>query len=1662
MKLRNRRPRNVMTDSNSTSLDSETPLLVRDNNMGQVLRQVGILLKKELLIISRSKLWFFFEILAGLLLLPLIIFIVAKAGGGIQKSQSFGPVSLHGNAKDIQTQVKSIARIYVRWCGSKKIIGYSGADTNLTSTLMQKIELRFNQKPTTLMSKPFSSVDDLRKELLKDLNNTSDKMCGKYLGGVHFENVDATTKQLNYRILFPSRMEQNWHLKDFWPEDGPYSASADFNYIPSEPQYWSSGFLSLQFAIESSFLEMVGQPVDGPVFLQRMPTAEFKNSQIIAFLKRTPTLWLILVLMSLVHTVKNIVAEKDAGVKTFMMAMGLNSVSFYGSHFLIGLFKVGITMIICAGTFSIGLVYVSASLFVALSLLFAIAAIMFGILVSALIRKPTLALITTLIGWIFFMIVDALYSVSLIQIPQCFLASLNVYTAFKLGITAIRMSETTTSYLGWLNMFTNSSHTFTVGLAMIMIILDIVVMMLLALYLDAVLPTDSSPRKHPLFILGYQYHNELLSDGHDQVDSEEYNENVEPDSAMGKDMADIDIRHMSKIWEGTGQRAVDDLSFRAYRGQITVLLGHNGAGKSTTFSVISGSTKLTSGSVYICKNDLRQNLHDCQRNVGFCPQYNPLFPRLTVAEHLRFYAKLKSDEKSHAVEAEIEEITGQIQLQKKLDTLAEALSGGMKRKLCVAMALIGDSRVVLLDEPTAGMDPEARNDVRIMLEKAKKHRTILLTTHYMDEADLLGDRIGIMVKGRMICNGSPEFLKHRFGTGYILTFTVDQTYKMEPIQTTAERILRVAKKHTPEAKLDVDNITPHEFSIVLPVDKKKYFANLFEELESRKQELQIGAFGLSFNTLEQIFLRVGEIADPQEQHQEDNALIEKDAAELFTSEQAECGDQVLFLKQLSTLCHRHYLNLKRNKWRTISPIVVSLFLFALYAGFHSYDNTIKNETRDLSLSLLDPLSVPLIVSQGSNTSLNIPFLVGKLPQMRLLSLSSLSNVTAELIKNAYEDPPLGIGAQVMANNTIMALFNGAYLHGPPTAVSLVTNSILKQGPEAIRLTVEVYNVPTHDFEHENIAKQGTDVNLVVAIIAILAFSSLSSTFVMEIVEDNATRFKNQLLLTKMNIWTYWSSLIMWHLAIYTVFCLLLTVVFVIFGWMQGVMLQNFFLWALYLWSILPFVYCFSFLFNSSVKAYAALLCWNVVISVIALITDITFQALQLPIRDVFHYLTYIVLPAFSLGNGIIQVAIYAGIDNLPNGTVFEAIKSIIYCQLAGGFFFWSVLCVLESKKIALLAHSLHCKIRRSPYQIINTQVDGEVELNEDEDVTKERENVRSKEDNAFALTVREIYKFYGDFCAVRGLTFGVKQNDCFGLLGVNGAGKTTTFSILTGEMFASAGKATVEGVDVVDSPTIGYCPQFDALALDLTGRELLTILGRLNGFHDVEHRVQKVLDSIRMSPQADKLISFYSGGQKRRLSIGVTLMSKSTFIMLDEPTAGIDPSTRRKIWQLIQAVKKQNVAILLTSHSMEECEALCNRIGFMNKGALMSIGSSQHLKSRYGNSFLLTFTIANPEPAVSAALDAQITHEFNANSTVDPAETPTQHWEIPRNDQTWSKLFKRAQEIAESYPANAVLPPGSSQPRILDFSLTQNSLEQVFLRLAEMSHKEPQLNRPVQ
>lgn len=201
---------------------------------------------------------------------------------------------------------------------------------------------------------------------------------------------------------------------------------------------------------------------------------------------------------------------------------------------------------------------------------------------------------------------------------------------------------------------------------------------------------------------------------------------------------------------GRKKIAVQGFSINMFDDQITVLLGHNGAGKSmcylkyvflfhphllgktTTMSMLTGMINPTSGSAIINGKDIRREINDVRASLGLCPQHNILFDELTVKEHLVFFSQLKGLD-SKAVNDEVEKYVNLIGLMPKINSLSKTLSGGMKRKLCVCIALCGRSKVVLLDEPTSGMDPASRRALWDMLREEKHGRTVLLSTHFMDE-----------------------------------------------------------------------------------------------------------------------------------------------------------------------------------------------------------------------------------------------------------------------------------------------------------------------------------------------------------------------------------------------------------------------------------------------------------------------------------------------------------------------------------------------------------------------------------------------------------------------------------------------------------------------------------------------------------------------------------------------------------------------------------------------------------------------------------------------------------------------------------------------------------------------------------------------------------------
>jgi len=215
--------------------------------------------------------------------------------------------------------------------------------------------------------------------------------------------------------------------------------------------------------------------------------------------------------------------------------------------------------------------------------------------------------------------------------------------------------------------------------------------------------------------------------------------------------------------------------------------------------------------------------------------------------------------------------------------------------------------------------------------------------------------------------------------------------------------------------------------------------------------------------------------------------------------------------------------------------------------------------------------------------------------------------------------------------------------------------------------------------------------------------------------------------------------------------------------------------------------------------------------------------------------------------------------------------------------------------------------------------------------------------------------------ALKRVSFRIDKGEIFGLLGPNGAGKTTLIGIITGLHNADYGAAFVEGLNVSSSlediyKMIGVCPQFDCLWSDLTVEEHFLFYVRIRGMPvNLEQiAVAETLSKMRLTASAKKKIDELSGGMKRRVSIGIAIAGSTKLVILDEPTTGLDPINRIQIWQIVKEIKQQN-AVLLTTHLMEEADQLCDRIGIINHGELLCVDYNHNLKKKFGNGYTLIF-----------------------------------------------------------------------------------------------------------
>jgi len=296
----------------------------------------------------------------------------------------------------------------------------------------------------------------------------------------------------------------------------------------------------------------------------------------------------------------------------------------------------------------------------------------------------------------------------------------------------------------------------------------------------------------------------------------------------------IDVAHLTKRYDDV--LAVDDISFTVRMGELFAFVGPNGAGKTTTVEIIDTIRRPTSGTVRLLGMDVTKRKRDILPRIGVLPQGFTSFDRITVAETIQYYSRLFSRRNT-----DVQGLIRLVNLEDKSEEQFQNLSGGLKQRLGIAVALVNDPEVVFLDEPTTGLDPRARREVwEVLLGLKKKGKTVFITTHYMEEAELLADTVAIIAKGRIIAMGSPEEIIQANAKYLVLTLKcadetaleIVRTMGFEPVQDD-HRNITVNVAHSSDVRKILNALTDAEASFLTLDVRNPSLEAVFLELTRR-------------------------------------------------------------------------------------------------------------------------------------------------------------------------------------------------------------------------------------------------------------------------------------------------------------------------------------------------------------------------------------------------------------------------------------------------------------------------------------------------------------------------------------------------------------------------------------------------------------------------------------------------------------------------------------------------------------------------------------------------------------------------------------------------------------------------------------------------------------
>ncbi|XP_047996703.1 phospholipid-transporting ATPase ABCA1-like [Leguminivora glycinivorella] len=1485
-----------------------------------------------------------------------------------------------------------------------------------------------------------------------------------------FEDMESEMwpNKLNYTI----RMKNNFRTNQYEPED-PFDMG-HHEYFGMQYEE----FMKLQWAIDTSYLRLLtGANIDQSLELQEFPfAAAHFNTNVVAVSQLSSFLLPFALTLTFVFLTGRLFEEKNSGMHELVKMVGVSWEELGTSHVLdltphLLLYALGGALFYKIDD----LIPVTCGVYIALAMalhFFTVVALAF-VTVYVFNMTQYLELITMSVYTAF--LVASMLSQKLKSRALSLLCCLLPHDPFVRFWRAIGSREMFGSGITITNMWTrNAAEQTAVAELYLFMVLQIILLSMIAWYLSRVRPGkygQALPWNFP-FSKDYWYMQPKPK--------------VEAAPEESQFVCDADPRYFEKapaglpvgiqvndICKSFGKDpALSGVNLTVYRGEITVLLGHNGAGKTTLINIITGLISASSGRVLVEGKDTVKQAKEVRKLIGLCPQENIFFPHLTVLEHVMFFAMLKGQSYSQA-HTSATDLFSKLQLSTKANSLTCALSGGMKRRAQLACAVAGGAQVLVLDEPTSGLDVETRRELWDLLLSLRGERTVLLTTHFMEEADALGDRIAALHHGRVRCHATSMFLKRAIGTGYRLSFTTIGGPREAAITSTITTIV-------PDAT--IRDRRPNGVSYNLPAKDTARFPELFASLEDSRSKLQIDTIGVGKSTLDEVFLELCSDDKPAYTEEPNNTTTEP--------VHGTVKGPALYARQFAALLLRQWQYVTSN---LLSFVGIIAFVTLLLWAFTSVAN---NNPFGVDVTEKPDASVPMSLDLYSARE-----------QRRVLV--NVDKNTLNTLQKGYKgvhfeevpdvvDAIIRIGKADIAeynkylvgieiNDTgIKALYTTTVRHAAPVALNLLTNALstrLLTGENVHTITTRNHPlrgafVPFQ--EKIKLPKQNEQKFIWTCNVAMVVLFYLC-TFSKLPCSERLTGARHSHVMAGAPRSLHWTATLIAQLLQALIACVLPVCILAAAVDKDSTFDQPGFIWALFVLLVLGILAFLGLAYLAS-----TLLSYTAASTVLVIIAFLFSQITpNIPESSSFWYklltIPYAVLAPHTFTAGLVKIAsaaqtnAYCNLnrDRCPALVGPDDFDGSICCNSSPGSEPWSYFAMKDAAGWPMLILALQAVayfvltllsdsgfLERVYARIVARGVRPPRRFGDPmaraETAYVEKAIQLPKQQITDSILCHNVQKLYPGCCkrkpffAVKGVSFSVKKGECFGLLGVNGAGKTTTFRMLTGLTCPTGGDIFANGHYANDRNaymrTFSYCPQFGGLDDFLTGRQNLALLLTLRGLHaeDVATVSNSWIEEVDLTRHADKRLSSYSGGCARRLAAAAALCQAVRTALLDEPTAGVDPLARRKMHQALLRARRHH-ELIIASHSLDEMEALCHRIAIMSGGELRALGSAAALKAEHAQGYSVVFKLSHAQDVTDGAskLD-EFKGELNTRFS---CELQDQHQSMlsyhVKDSLRYSELFSQLENLREQFPSI-----------VEDYTVTETTLEEVFLALAKEARAE--------